>query len=301
MPDPSRRTSSAERALLALAGIDDGVVLERVALDGSSWLVAYVVPTGAPLIDAWREAMRSVLADTVGIAFVAISAVPLTGDGEPDVPALAALPVLDPTLSATGDEALASLRGVERSMMRIELDGTRPTRSHLSDLLPSWTTAAAATVAADEAGTEQVAAHGHGRTSVATGAPLTLPVPRNLSTALHLAATTQPEHGVTCVDASGRESFHTYPQLLEDAERLLGGLRARRLAPGDAVLLQLDHDRDVIAMFWACALGGFVPVPVGVPPGVCRPPRRRRQTARRLGTARPPGGGDDPSAASRTG
>ncbi|MBS0308000.1 MAG: SDR family NAD(P)-dependent oxidoreductase, partial [Proteobacteria bacterium] len=50
--------------------------------------------------------------------------------------------------------------------------------------------------------------------------------------------------------------------LLRQAQSLLAGLRATGLNAGDKVIFQFDRNEDFIVSFWACALGGFIPVPV---------------------------------------
>jgi acyl-CoA synthetase (AMP-forming)/AMP-acid ligase II/thioesterase domain-containing protein len=51
----------------------------------------------------------------------------------------------------------------------------------------------------------------------------------------------------------------TYPALLQEARRILGGLQAYGRPPGTKVALLLEHSGDFIPAFWACILGGFVP------------------------------------------
>lgn len=38
------------------------------------------------------------------------------------------------------------------------------------------------------------------------------------------------------------------------------------LKPGDKLLFQLEQNQDFIPAFWGCVLGGFVPVPISIPP-----------------------------------
>ncbi|MEM9163031.1 MAG: condensation domain-containing protein, partial [Cyanobacteria bacterium P01_F01_bin.4] len=59
----------------------------------------------------------------------------------------------------------------------------------------------------------------------------------------------------------GGEFIQTYADLKKQAERMLGGLRSRGLQPGELVIIYAV-DRDFVAAFWACILGGFVPVPM---------------------------------------
>lgn len=88
--------------------------------------------------------------------------------------------------------------------------------------------------------------------------------PRTLSEALLRAAEQGAERGTTYVDAHGETDRQTYAELLDDALRLVGGLRSSGLRPGDAVLLQCSDSRTFVTAFWACVLGGMIPTPVGV-------------------------------------
>ncbi|MET9692987.1 non-ribosomal peptide synthetase [Streptomyces sp. NPDC006514] len=63
----------------------------------------------------------------------------------------------------------------------------------------------------------------------------------------------------------GVEAGHddqSYAELLDDALRVLTGLRQRGLRPQDKVVLLLKHPRDFVTAFWAAVLGGFVPCPM---------------------------------------
>ncbi|HZP59684.1 MAG TPA: AMP-binding protein, partial [Opitutaceae bacterium] len=90
--------------------------------------------------------------------------------------------------------------------------------------------------------------------------------PATLRGALERTARAHPDHGVIYLDAAGESRLQTYPQLLEEARGLLAGLRERGVKAGQTVIFQLEHNHDFIPAFWACALGGFVPVPVSIAP-----------------------------------
>lgn len=62
--------------------------------------------------------------------------------------------------------------------------------------------------------------------------------------------------------ALASNSFQSYPELLDEARRLLSGLRARGASPGDKVAVLVEHPREFIELFWACLLGGLVPCPL---------------------------------------
>ncbi|MET0236766.1 MAG: amino acid adenylation domain-containing protein [Kibdelosporangium sp.] len=89
--------------------------------------------------------------------------------------------------------------------------------------------------------------------------------PRSVVAALTRAARTRPDTGVVVVGADGKADLLTYPRLLDRARRILGGLQARGVAPGDAVLLCGLALEDFFPAFWACALGGFRPATISDP------------------------------------
>ena len=59
-------------------------------------------------------------------------------------------------------------------------------------------------------------------------------------------------------------SNQSYSQLLREATIILAGLRKKGLQPQDKVVLQLSQPRYILSCLWACFLGGFVPIPLGV-------------------------------------
>ena len=58
--------------------------------------------------------------------------------------------------------------------------------------------------------------------------------------------------------------FQSYRQLLREASSILAGLRKLGLEPQQRVILQLINPRYLLSSLWACFLGGFVPIPLGV-------------------------------------
>lgn len=98
------------------------------------------------------------------------------------------------------------------------------------------------------------------------GGPVHIPAgaPATLQEALRAAASLAPDRGTIFITKGNPDSFQPYPQLLDEAQRVLAGLRAAGLAPGDAALFVFDDNRLFITAFWACVLGGFVPTPVAV-------------------------------------
>ncbi|MFI9769612.1 amino acid adenylation domain-containing protein [Streptomyces sp. NPDC052415] len=76
------------------------------------------------------------------------------------------------------------------------------------------------------------------------------------------AARQAPEQVTVHVRGDGSESAVTYRQLLADAVRIAGGLRAAGVAPGTCVPLVADRSEDFQVMFWGLVGAGLVPVPL---------------------------------------
>lgn len=70
-----------------------------------------------------------------------------------------------------------------------------------------------------------------------------------------------PNSGVFFVsdDLDTAPFFLSYPALLEESRRILGGLSACDCREGSNVVLLLERPRDFIPAFWACVLGGYIP------------------------------------------
>ncbi len=68
--------------------------------------------------------------------------------------------------------------------------------------------------------------------------------------------------GIGFIRSDGSEEFLSYSQLYHNCLRILGGLQLRGISKGDELVFQLSDNRDFIQVFWACILGGIIPVPV---------------------------------------
>ncbi len=86
-----------------------------------------------------------------------------------------------------------------------------------------------------------------------------------ISQLLDRAAARSPHRGIRFVGRQGEETGLTYPELLREAEQVLGGLQAAGVGRADRVIFQLDDNREFVAAFWACIMGGIVLIPVNVP------------------------------------
>ncbi|WP_223865342.1 non-ribosomal peptide synthetase [Streptomyces sp. 5-10] len=98
----------------------------------------------------------------------------------------------------------------------------------------------------------------------------TLAAPRSQEDAPHLAdlllqaAEHYPGNGLRyCLtDDVGESRLQPYPELLDEARRILAGLRARGAEAGRKIVLLLERPDDFLPAFWACLLGGMTACPL---------------------------------------
>ncbi|WP_019545172.1 SDR family NAD(P)-dependent oxidoreductase [Streptomyces sulphureus] len=244
-----------ECAVLADESVGACAVLPRVTTGGVEELVAYVVPAGAFHPRRLRERVAALLpAPLVPRAFSAVTALPHDRGGRLHTSALAALPVLDEELAARWE------RESPGSAVLVEDAGTAgedEERVHVGSA-GGGERSAAAPPPEPEAG--------KGRSpAVAGGAPPPELDVRTLPQALRRAA--EDGHGgLVLVDRHGKERSSEYAELAAEAARVLRGVRAMGLAPGERVLLQCPDNHDFLVAFWGCVLGGLVPVPLAPAP-----------------------------------
>lgn len=79
-----------------------------------------------------------------------------------------------------------------------------------------------------------------------------------------IARKNEEQRGITFILGSDKEVFVSYKELYYTALRLLSGLQKSGLRPGDKVIFQIDDNRIFINSFWACILGGMIPVPMAI-------------------------------------
>src|SRR6185369_12320259 len=140
---------------------------------------------------------------------------------------------------------------------------------HLSDVLPGHSAKRVQNPAVTERDDPDLAtlheARGGTLPAISHGESVRLPLPATLPDILTRAATEHPTHGVTYYRRDGSQFFQPYPELLQDAQRILRGLRTIGLQPQDSVIFQCTRNEDFVPAYWACMLGGYVPAPLGVP------------------------------------
>lgn len=70
--------------------------------------------------------------------------------------------------------------------------------------------------------------------------------------------------GVTFVNSGTQQEFLTYKDIYTHACTLLRYLQDAGAQPQDEVIFQIGSNRDFLIAFWACLLGGLIPVPLAV-------------------------------------
>lgn len=71
--------------------------------------------------------------------------------------------------------------------------------------------------------------------------------------------------GITFIKSNNQELFLSYGEILKKAAFRLGALNELGVKKGQAAILVLDDNIDFVLDFWACMLGGIIPVPISYP------------------------------------
>ena len=71
-------------------------------------------------------------------------------------------------------------------------------------------------------------------------------------------------NGLWLVNGTDSDEFVPYGTLLEMAERALFTIQEHGIRSGEELVLHLDDNKQMIIVFWACILGGIIPVPVSI-------------------------------------
>ncbi len=91
---------------------------------------------------------------------------------------------------------------------------------------------------------------------------------KNLKNYRNLVEVVQDRHaidkGIRFIETSTKEQFYSYETVFTNAVRMLHFLQNQGLGPGDELIFQISNNDDFIVIFWACLLGGIIPVPLTV-------------------------------------
>ncbi len=240
-------------------------------------IVAYVVILGIFSEQRLKAHLQAEFPDELvaSLRIVPINHIPLTDAGEIDHVALAKLPLFDADLLECWQRYWVSKPEVEQVAMSVEANAGSLDILHLSDMLPDMQPVqrllSELPRRVDEPASSEssvvVAAHSD-VLAIAKGPALHLDeaLPLNLAISLRRTAQACPLQGITYIQNDDTHRVQRYPALLSRAESILFGLQQLALAPKAKIIFQFDENQDYIPAFWACMLGGFVPVPVAIAP-----------------------------------
>lgn len=282
--DGERTAATAVRA----AALRDAAVesCEVAIRDASSSLAVWIVPAGPLQLGRTRK-LQDALSQLTDhrIELVPVSSIPLNADGAVDLEALGAIEVVDQVLLDAWESSVAARPEIGRVAVVEEVREFVEPRFHLSDLLPDWQTILAPTAPATARGsdsalpqtvnTPRAIAESAGAARDAKYA-----VPPTLIDALTHSANRVSGERIFFLDGSGKQTGLSYRDLLQRAQRILGGLRTAGVTTGDRVILQLSANEDILEAFWGCVLGGFVPVIAAVPKAYDKSEREFQQLCR---------------------
>jgi acyl-CoA synthetase (AMP-forming)/AMP-acid ligase II/NADP-dependent 3-hydroxy acid dehydrogenase YdfG/acyl carrier protein len=264
-----------EAALLNEPSVNDCVVVVRKTVSLTEELVAYIV-SSKPLLPEQLDSYLKKIIPTSDIpnSYVFISSLPLTDQGLVDRTALENLVFIDTELKQKWENKLQEYLSTEQvaviTKQTSELIHPIPlpklfsnqdsnTSSHIisEELLPQ---SQEVVTKIEETETSKLA--------ISNGGDLTIPEasPKTLIDALLQTATKYPNKGIVHIQSDNSEIFQSYSSLLLAAKLILTGLSAIGLKPKQKVILQIKDMQYYLPTFWACLLGGIIPVTVAIAP-----------------------------------
>ncbi|WP_432339518.1 amino acid adenylation domain-containing protein [Bacillus tequilensis] len=72
------------------------------------------------------------------------------------------------------------------------------------------------------------------------------------------------DRGIRFIESDKKETVVSYRQLFEEAKGFLGYLQHIGIQPKQEVVFQIQENKSFVVAFWACLLGGMIPVPVSI-------------------------------------
>ncbi|WP_159455962.1 non-ribosomal peptide synthetase [Chitinophaga eiseniae] len=72
------------------------------------------------------------------------------------------------------------------------------------------------------------------------------------------------DKGITFIESGSHEYFVSYRELFARALSALYYLQQKGISPGDELVLQIEDNSAFLTIFWACILGGIIPVPLTI-------------------------------------
>lgn len=264
-----------EEALLNDPSVNDCVVLARKTVNSIEELVAYVVSSEPVPPKQLHSRLKDIFPTSqIPNTYVFISSLPLTSDGLVDEAILTNLTIIDAKLREKWEDNL------KKHLLADQIAVVREEKTELIPLIPlskllttkeltaSKMTIPLQLVTESEKIVNKLEEAVVSKLAISNGGNLTIPEesPKTLIDALLLTANKYQNKGIVYIQSNGSETFQTYASLLLEAKCILTGLYARGLKPKQKIILQIEDLRYYFPAFWACLLGGIIPVTVAIAP-----------------------------------
>ncbi|MGZ5600431.1 MAG: SDR family NAD(P)-dependent oxidoreductase [Methylobacter sp.] len=256
--------------LLSEPNISDCAVLVRQDDKSVDEMIIYFIPQGPVNQTQLLTRLKALLRKSGQIIrFVPLFKLPLASDGSLDYQALAAIPVLDDDFLDRSEQKLRMQTGIKNvAIVRVQREHSEESRYHLNDLLPCEPAQNKHTELPAPPLQEAMTSDGTLQPAIVNGGDLEDSEMINKSTLLdllRLAAEKCGNRAIRFIMEDGNMTEWSYAELWERAGRVYGGLLATGLKAGDKVIFQMRSNPDILSTFWACQMGGFIPVIVEVP------------------------------------
>jgi amino acid adenylation domain-containing protein len=263
-------TNYIETVVLEQPDAADCMVTVKETNSHQRYILAYIVPARDNRTGLITGAVQKLLPFYMApSAYIFVSCITRGASGDIDVKSLEKVEIIDVFSQQHWEECINRLPEIQQAVVTaVKQSGTVPSL-HLSDIAADWKQKSDAKQlplpparAEDSPGkplSEELA--------LAHGEPLEFQPgePAALAEVLLKTASCFPDNHIFYVLDDKTTTKQTYTELLQHARQILAGLRKTGLKAADKVIFQLKNNYHFVSAFWACHLGGFVPVPIGVP------------------------------------
>jgi amino acid adenylation domain-containing protein len=260
-----------EAVILEQLEVDDCIVTVREINDHQKHILAYIVPSRANSMELIKERVRELLPPgMVPTAYIFVSHIPRDSSGDVDFESLSALEIIEPSLQQQWEEVLADLPGIRQAAVITTKRSRDIPGCHFSDIVDDWRQSTDARGLPEQQPGSQpdVKEPVSDKPAISHGGSLEIGAGEadTLAKVLIKTASCFPDKEIIYIHDTKTRTAQTYAELLHQARQILAGLRKAGLKPDDKVVFQLKDNRHFVPAFWGCVLGGFVPIPISVPP-----------------------------------
>jgi acyl-CoA synthetase (AMP-forming)/AMP-acid ligase II/NAD(P)-dependent dehydrogenase (short-subunit alcohol dehydrogenase family)/acyl carrier protein len=265
--------NEVETAVLKHPPVFDTAVTQRKD-SRDKYLKVYVVfKEKDGLVEQIEEYLKKYLpVEVFPIGFAVLPSLPRDAEGAVDWEYLEQCEFTDSLRLESLEKEIKKEQAVRQVAVRARVMREKPVPLHLKDYTTGINRVPGAVSPSTVSQSQEAVTEGR-PPAIAEGGELTRQDgdPETIADALKQAAHQYGERGIIYIRPDGSDYFQRYPALLEEAEKVLAGLRKLGLKPGDKVIFQFDRCEDFVSAFWGCMLGGFVPVPITVPKSLAKP------------------------------